>query len=107
MAAKARMRWSLEHVDKEACEDRSKKIVLNVDMAYHPSLASMIKNKAKILNVPEAFIERPVAPLTCICMRYTKASRWHTVADDGHTEVLNMTKTMGGDSGAGKSQAMR
>jgi hypothetical protein len=106
-AAKTRTRWSLEHIDKEACEERSKKIVLDVDSAYDPSLASMIKNKATILNVPKTFIERPIAPLTCITMRYTKASRWHTATDDGHTEVLNMTKTMGGDSGAGKTQAMR
>ena len=51
-AAKTRTRWSLEHIDKEACEERSKKIVLDVDSAYDPSLASMIKNKATILNVP-------------------------------------------------------
>ena len=104
---RTRTRWSLEHVDKEACEVRSKKVVLHVDAAYDPALARLIQYKAKILNVPEAFVERPIAPLTCITMRYTKASRWHTANDDGHSEVLNMTKTMGADSGAGKSQAMR
>ena len=105
-ATAERTRWSKEHVDKETCAERSKKISPALDTVMRPFYRELVEGTSTLLNCPAAFITHQLSAAFASAAPYTRASRWHAV-NGGHVEALNFQKLLGAESGAGKSQAMR
>ena len=101
-----RLRWTSEHVDKDACASRAKKVSRAPNQLYRPFLADLMEATAKLLNCPAECLVHSLSPTFGAAAPYTRASRWHHKSVY-HIEPFNFQNLLGADSGVGKSQAQR
>ena len=101
-----RMRWTAEHVDKDACAIRAKKVARAPNQLLRAFYSNLVVDTAKLINCPVECLVHQLSPSFGAAAPYTRASRWHHKGVY-HIEPLNFQNLLGADSGVGKSQAQR